>query len=276
MNDYMLTRALNYAKSDFPVFPCCYPDSDSKCGCGRGHQDRDVGKVPLTQNGLTDATIEQSRVIDYWTRHPQANIGIAIPPGYFVLDVDIGHNGYESLEKLQDEVGLLPKTLQIITGSGGSHFWYNTDREIRNTAKLGGYEGLDIRGLGGYVIAPPSVHKSGNIYEKSPIWSGPIVIAPDTLIELCTKKISGMATTSTSDSPLFEGERNDSMARDAGSMRRRGFSEEAILAALLITNRDKCQPPLDEDEVRNIAKSINRYQPENTIHGYSRRHKDVI
>jgi len=219
--------------------------------------------VPLLTNGLTDATIEEARVTEYWTRWPQANIGVAIPPGYFVLDVDIEHNGYESLGKLQDSIGELPKTLQITTGTGGAHFWYKTRTEIRNTARLGGYEGLDIRGLGGYVCCPPSIHRNGLPYEKSPVWSGPITIASPALIELCARKVSPIVTNA--EGSITEGARNDTLTRIAGAMRRRGTPAEAIYEALRITNEQQCQPPLDDIDVRTIANSINRYPPEERV-----------
>src|SRR5690606_23088605 len=47
----------------------------------------------------------------------------------------------------------------------------------------------------------------------------------------------------------------------AGTMRRRGMTEDAIAAALIVTNRDRCRPPLDEDEVRTIARSVAGYEP---------------
>jgi len=258
----LISRALKYAENRFPVFPCCFP-IDGKCGCGRGHTGRDIGKVPLTPNGLKDATIEKKRIIEYWTKYPKANIAIAISPGYFILDVDIEHNGYDSLGKLQDVVGELPKTLQITTGSGGAHFWYITREPIRNITKLGGYEGLDIRGVGGFVISPPSNHVSGLPYAKSPIWSGPIMPASRELEELCMKPVKALTSNHTGDtSILTEGSRNDTLARIAGAMRRQGTPEEAIYSALLITNRDRCQPVLSDNEVLTISKSISRYPPE--------------
>lgn len=254
-----MEAALRYVKARFPVLPLCWP-VDGTCGCGRNHEGRAIGKVPLLTNGLTDATIEEARVRDYWTRWPSANIGVSIPPGYFVLDVDIEHNGYENLGKLQDSIGELPKTLQITTGTGGAHLWYKTRTEIRNTARLAGYEGLDIRGVGGYVVVPPSVHRNGSFYEKSKTWPGPITIAPGALIELCTRKIS--QSISTGDGLITEGARNDTLTRIAGAMRRRGAPGAAIYEALRITNEQQCQPPLDDTDVRTIANSINRYPPE--------------
>lgn len=258
----ILEAALDYVSKGFPVIPLCWPNPNGIgfCGCGRGHIDKSIGKVPLVEHGLKDATQTQAGVREYWTKWPKANIGIVIPPGYFVLDVDILHNGYESLEKLQ-EAGELTKTWLITTGSGGQHYWYKTDKEVKNTTRLAGYEGLDIRGVGGYVVAPPSLHRCGLRYEVSPVWDGEITQAPEWLINLCTAKVQ-MPVSTTSNGSVTEGSRNDTLTRDAGAMRRRGLSEQAIIAALLITNRDKCNPPLPDNEVEIIAKSIGRYAPE--------------
>jgi hypothetical protein len=59
-----------------------------------------------------------------------------------------------------------------------------------------------------------------------------------------------------------EGSRNTVLTSIAGSMRRRGLGEEAIFAALQIFNQERCTPPLDETEVREIAKSIAGYEPD--------------
>ena len=255
-----IDRAERYVRSGFPCIPLCWP-VNGECGCGKGHEDKNIGKAPLTRNGLTDAatTVEQAKA--YWTKWPDANIGVVIPDGYFVLDIDIAHNGYESLQRLQEVSGLLPKTLQITTGTGGAHFWYKTDVPIRNTVKLAGYEGLDIRGKGGYVVAPPSEHRCGGIYYKSNVWDGPITEAPQFLIDLCTAKpiVNNIPSP---ELPISDGERNDTLARIAGGMRRNGLGEEAIYTALSITNRDRCVPPLPDRDIQTIARSINRYPPE--------------
>jgi putative DNA primase/helicase len=176
--------------------------------------------------------------------------------------VDIAHRGLESLEALQTKYDILPPTWLVTTGTGGQHYWYKTNKPIRNTTRLGGFSGLDIRGEGGYVIAPPSMHKSGNRYETSLVWSGPITLAPDWLVKLCLTRQSIPSTPEEKNTPIPEGQRNDALTRDAGAMRRRGLSEQAIAAALLIENRERCQPPLEEIEVLQIAKSVCRYAPE--------------
>lgn len=257
----MLKAALEYVSSGFAVFPCCHPDAFGDCGCGRQHRDREVGKVPLTRHGLSDATQTVSGVQDLWSRFPLANIGIAVPAWCFVLDIDREKNGYESLARLQDRFGALPETRLVTTGGLGQHYYYRTDSPIRNTTRLAGLDGVDIRGPGGYVIAPPSRHRSGRRYVVSSIWDGPIAPAPAWLIDLCARGRGSTAGNSHGPNVIIEGERNDTLARDAGAMRRRGLSEEGILAALLVENRNRCQPPLSEEEVARIARSVARYTP---------------
>mgnify|MGYP001586499620 FL=1 len=259
----MIDYALKYIAAGFPVIPLCWPIS-GQCACGRGHVERAIGKVPLTEHGLKDATLTQQGVKEYWGRWPKANIGVVIPPGYFVLDLDVEHNGFESIGRLQQTENFeLTPTLMITTGSGGQHYWYKTSQTIRNTARLVGYGGLDIRGQGGYVVAPPSIHRNGLSYQIPPVWDGPITEAPAKLVELCLRPAAIPASISQQGNILYlEGQRNDRLSRDAGAMRRRGLSEEAIYAALQVVNQEQCQPPLAESEVRNISKSISRYAPQ--------------
>ena len=259
----MIDYALAYVKAGFPVFPCCWPGFNGNCACGGKHEPKNTGKVPLTAHGLKDATLTIQGVREYWTKWPKANIGIAVPKGYFVLDIDVLKDGYASLEQMQMKYDAIPETLQITTGTGGAHFWYKTPREIRNTAQLAGYQGIDVRGWGGYVIAPPSVHRNGIAYQKSPVWDGEITLAPDWLIELCSKRDNSTST----QGRLTEGVRNDTLTRIAGGMRRNGMSPDAIHAALKVHNDQQGNPPLSDTELWQIAKSIGRYAPEH--HGPS-------
>ncbi len=252
--------ACEYIKQGFTVLPLCWPGSDRSCGCGRHHQEKAIGKAPLTDHGLKDATQTILGVKEYWNRWPQANIGIAIPTGYFVLDVDIEHSGFESLELLQDKVGILPDTWRITTGSGGVHLWYKTNIPIRNTVSLGGFPGIDVRGEGGYVVAPPSLHRSGQRYEVAEDY--PISEASEPLIELCAHRQIAQGSTLSTEQSILEGQRNQTLTSLAGSMRRRGMSHTAIEAALKVENNERCQPPLSDEEIIKIAKSVATYSPE--------------
>lgn len=261
---YMGDRAIQYARAGFPIFPLCWPDpaNDYKCGCGRNHEGGNIGKVPLTVDGLKSATTNIGLVQDWWQRWPKANIAYAIRSDQFILDVDVGHNGFESLETLQYLIGNLTETLLITTGGGGHHYYYKTPRTVRNTTRLAGLEGLDIRGTGGYVVVPPSLHRSGSFYEKSPVWPGPITEAPTDLLELVTsnnRQSTGQTRFNEPSGVLSEGTRNAGLASLAGSLRAKGMSEDAILAALLSFNQQQCRPPLSDREVETISKSYGRY-----------------
>ncbi len=139
--------ALAYAQEGFNVFPL---------------QPR--GKTPLTPHGLEDATSDLMTIETWWARWPDANV--AIRTGDVVV-VDEDRLG--ALDELAAEAHeTIPETSIVKTGSG-RHFYFLAPayQRIRNTAgKLA--PGIDTRGDGGYVVAPPSVHPSGSVYEWSP------------------------------------------------------------------------------------------------------------
>lgn len=126
-----------------------------------------AGKRPLISTWQQAATTDADQIRGWFRRWPQANIGIATgaESGIVVLDVDPDKNGFHSFEQLQQEIEL-PPTLTAKSGSGGRHYYYRhpLGGRIRNSAsKLG--PGLDIRGDGGFVVAPPSLHACGQKYE---------------------------------------------------------------------------------------------------------------
>src|SRR3972149_3715831 len=110
--------------------------------------------------GLKVATSDREVIGDWWARWPSANIGIAcgVKSGLIVLDVDSAHGGNESILALIAEHGHFPNTPETMTGGGGRHICFSYPGvEIHNSAgKLG--PGLDIRGDGGYIVAPTSIH----------------------------------------------------------------------------------------------------------------------
>lgn len=119
-------------------------------------------KVPRTPRGFYDATTDPARIRELWTRWPKADIAIRTGGGLSVLDVD-GDPGRESLEQLEEEHGTI-RTLTARTGGGGLHFYFAGDLPCRT----GFMRGLDVKGAGGYVVAPPSLHASGRRYEWIP------------------------------------------------------------------------------------------------------------
>lgn len=102
---------------------------------------------------------------DWFQRSPNYNVGIVTGKlsGLVVLDVDPGHGGTASLKKLAREEGRLPQTMAAITGGGGRHFYFrHPGEEVHNRAGI--RPGIDLRGDGGCIVAPPSVHPSGKRY----------------------------------------------------------------------------------------------------------------
>jgi hypothetical protein len=126
----------------------------------------------MTDEGFRDATTDPEVIRAWWTRHPTANIGMATGSGsgLLVIDVDLDKGGFESLAALIHRYKEWPDTPTVRTGGGGIHFYFRfpEDAEIRNDVgrKLG--PGIDVRGEGGYVLLPPSVHAKRRAYE----WAG--------------------------------------------------------------------------------------------------------
>jgi hypothetical protein len=167
----LLNAALTYAGFGWRVIPVHTPTIDSG-GAGRSCGDlacTKSGKLPRIKRWPKRATTGDSQIRIWWDESPLANIGILTghESNLVVLDVDPGHGGTESLHKLFDFYGPLPTTVQSVSGGGGSHYYFrHPGGNIKSTSDSFGplYPGLDIRGDGGYIIAPPSLHALGEKY----------------------------------------------------------------------------------------------------------------
>src|SRR5438552_5467846 len=200
----------------------------------------------------------------WWRKEPNANVGIVTGRinKLVVLDVDPAKGGNQTLTDLEQEHGALPKTVSVRTGGGGQHFYFqHAGVPIPNCAgKLG--PGLDVRGEGGYVVAPPSIHLSGKPYEWGATAFGDADPAPLPLWLLARLSDPERRRTPATgeQQPIVKGERNTVLTSLAGSMRRRGMTEAAIQSALLIENAARCKPPLRKEDVQEIAISVARYE----------------
>lgn len=273
-------RATGYAERlGWSVFPLVTIDGDA-CSCGKkiwtktercdnlGQYCASPGKHPigsLTPQGVLNASTDPQTIREWWAVYPDANIGIATgdASSIVVVDIDPAHGGELTLATMESRFGALPLTWAVETGGGGVHFYFEMPNcDIRNSAGAVG-PGIDIRGSGGYVVAPPSTHVSGGTYRWSELRPGKTEIAPlpGWVIERTTPNGNRMAAPAMP-ARIVEGQRNVVLTSAAGTMRRKGFCEEAMLAALLVENRVKCSPPLTRGEVERIARSIERYKPE--------------
>ena len=228
------------------------------------------GKIPATTHSCKDATTDPAQIAEWWGGGSTYNIAIATGGGIVVLDVDADHErgkyGDETLDDLEQQYGPLPETWTCLTGGGGVHYYFQCD-DPALTVAAGFAPGLDYRGTGGYVIAPPSIHPTtGRAYEweaSSTPTSVPLAPLPDWLHRLMLQgKRDKPKQAKSKEAPgkVTEGQRNEEMFHLAASLRAKGLTVAEITAALTEANRARCDPPLSKREIETICQSTGRYE----------------
>lgn len=246
----LLEAAHRYADLGYRVFPCA-PGT----------------KQPLTKNGVLDATADVAQVEAWWTERPNANIGLSTD-GLIAVDVESDDNPWLNANP-ERRISMTIGPVSMTPGSG-LHYIYRqpAGRAWHNTVKKLAPD-VDTRANGGYIVLPPSIVEGGKSYRWAP--SSELDIAPEHLpeppawlVERLDTLAAGTPTSPTGASGANEipsGQRNGTLARLAGTMRRVGMSQAEILVALAQANADRCVPPLDQREVERIAGSVARYEP---------------
>ncbi|GIM89353.1 bifunctional DNA primase/polymerase [Paractinoplanes toevensis] len=153
-----LAAALAYARHGIPVLPVHTPDPSGGCSCDRGVRCDRPGKHPRLRHGLTDASTDPRQIEMWWSHWPEANVGLRTGIAMDVADIDSAE-GWHGLVHLLG--GSLPAGPRVRTGGGGWHLWFRPTG-FGNRVHL--LPGLDWRGAGGYVVAPPSRHARGADY----------------------------------------------------------------------------------------------------------------
>jgi putative DNA primase/helicase len=145
--------ALEYARRGWHVFPL-HSVRDGRCSCGR-----DCGK-----NAGKPATTDSKQIAAWWAKWPDANIGIATGKvsELIVIDID-GREGDEAWQRLLAQNGQPSLWTATVQTARGLHLYFELPAGSVIPCSTGG--GLDVRGDGGYVVAPPSIHASGRVYE---------------------------------------------------------------------------------------------------------------
>lgn len=194
---------------------------------------------------------DEAEVLQWWKQWPDASIGIVtgVLSGIVVVDVEAG-----------GPIDGLPSTVKSKTGGGGFHFYYrHPGGEIKNGVRV--RELTDIRGDGGYVVAPPSLHKSGNRYEwvTSPE-STEFAELPEWVLEQQTPSVKPVLDVAHAfTEKIQEGSRNNAATQLAGKLLQvlpQSMWELAGWSILEKWNSDKCEPPLDLLELRSVWESI--------------------
>lgn len=136
--------ALWYAEQGISAFPC-----------------RPGEKAPATRNGVKDATTDRAVITEWWTRTPDANIGLATGGLFDVLDIDDWTHVNRDIEDIiQEGFGF------VATPRGGAHIYLPASGDGNATNLV---DGVDFRGIGGYVLAPPSVLPNGTYRWLEPV-----------------------------------------------------------------------------------------------------------
>ena len=209
------------------------------------------------------------RDIETWfAQWPDANIGIITGQisNLVVLDIDPRHGGDRALEDLIRTFGPLPPTLTARTGGGGRHFYFAAPSDpVPLPSRVGLANGVDVRAEGGMVVAPPSIHPSGQRYvwtDKAGGRDGPAPLHRwlVTLIRRDARRPGHSARywRELVGRGVVEGERNNAIASISGHLLWCGVDVEVIKELLLCWNRVRARPPLDDEEVLRTVESIRR------------------
>jgi hypothetical protein len=229
------------------------------------------GKEPAIKDNLRLAAIDPVIIRRLWGEQGQYNIGVATGPGsgIWVTDED-GEEGLATMSRLEAEHGPLPKTVEVVTGGGGRHLywkWPENGIEIRNFQVREDLPGLDVRGAGGYVLCPPSIHPSGREYAWSVDSASAFADAPDWLLRIVTERSARRNAGAVA--PAAPKEWEELLSREHEGSHRAAFvarvfghfarkfvepavAVNAVIALDLIDNK----PPLGVDEVIRICNDI--------------------
>ncbi len=224
------------------------------------------GKRPLVRWESFQNRLPTREEVEAWFgRWPEANLGIVTGAvsGLVVLDIDPRHGGADSVTRLETEHGALPETVEAVTGGGGRHLYFaHPGGSIPNKAALA--PGIDLRGDGGLVVAPPALHASGRRYAwQDSHGPGDVPLAPlpgwlSTLLQRDnTHRGHPLAYwRALVRQGVAEGERNNTIASLTGHLLWHEVDPEVVLELLLCWNRVRCRPPLADDEVARTVESV--------------------
>ena len=208
---------------------------------------------------------------EMWTRFPNANVGVCMGPvsGIVGLDID-GEPGEALLDEACGEE--LPDTCEFTTPGGGRRLLFAIPPGVQcpgptHSCAAGRHSGMSFLSQGSQTVMPPSRHANGGYYAwkqyASPADRPPQTV-PKWLIDWAIRQNQRNRVANTQVSAVGEqirdGERDQTLTRLAGSMRRHGATREEMLAALEVANH-RCQPPLPQAQIEKIAESVSKYTP---------------
>jgi putative DNA primase/helicase len=156
----------------------------------------------------------------------------------------------------------LPPSPWMTRSARGIHRYYQRDANLTLPDRLNGAE---VKRDGQILVAPYSVHPTGHVYAMVEPWTSPKGDLPILGAGHLSAAAASLSTKQEPAEPLpefvNEGGRHSTLFREGCRLRRLGFDESEIEAALMAVNKHRCDPPLDRREVASIARSCARYKP---------------
>lgn len=238
--------ALDLAAKGYCPFPC-----------------RRREKQPITLHGWLDATRDEAQIREWWGAKTLANIALSCElSGFSALDIDTKHgadpdevvrelalDGYEVIQTgpAPPRSDQYPNSLE---GRRGAQIWFRGELPTGDTS----IPGVEIRGLGAYVMAPPSIHPSGVPYEGNPSPVADLPPIPDSVRAIATAAASSgrldVAET------IQEGGRHVALLSLGGTVRKRGAGEDELRTYMHAANAARCEPPLEDKEVERLLRYL--------------------
>ena len=251
-----LTQARWFAERGCSVIPIEHPDATTQ------EEPRDIGKKPLVQwKEYQQRLPTDAELVTWFGNGHKRNIGLVTGKlsNRVVIDCD------SPAAILWAEAHLPPTPWRSRTGKGEHWPYQYPGVPVLNKVFLKTGDPavlIDVRGDGGYIVAPGSQHANGTSY-----WWVDGEPAPDAVLPMFDPAwITGLARKSkakakTAPSTLGVGSRNDTLFREGCRLREQGFDEAGILAALKLYNDQLCKPPLELHEVEELARQAAKYEP---------------
>lgn len=285
-------HARGYINRGWAVVPLWWPRFALVCACPLGKDCKSPGKHPMKTDWAAKPLKTGLDVDLWWSRHPHCNVGLATgeTSGFVVLDIDPDKGGWDSYNHIVKKYGRIPDTLVSVTGSGGRHVLFKhpgPGQKIKNA--IGYLPGIDIRGDGGQIVAPPSLHGSGMRYEwheqghpsnkrlaPMPDWMFTFLEVKEQAKRNANRRAynGGKGTGKAkygrvldlADIPaIAEGHRNDTLCSIVGRLIWENREESEVLELAQKINQSKCSPPLNDREVEKLVRAaVQRWAHTNT------------
>lgn len=241
-----LTAALDYARRGYSVIPVNTASNG--------------GKAPLVSwQEFQHRRATEQEIKAWWEAFPDANVGLVTGAisGLVVVDAD-GPEGQASLLKILG--GEMTATPTSRTGKGMHLLYRHPGGQVGNRVKM--LPGLDVRGDGGFIVAPPSQHENGEQYTWLTDSTAQLAPLPSAVVGLLSRPaVEGAKEVKAGGEPIANGGRNATLYALGRSLHAKGMSAEAIKAALEAENRTRCAPPLEAHELAIIIRQATQ-QPD--------------